>query len=146
MNIFLILFLVLSPSAFADPTDITHETILPEVFTVYHHPEYGVSTSPFKKATPKKIFTNNDYKEIPGCYILCLSKNKKRAAYALDHDTYIIGQIRVPGHYADGLCIAKDYEEHSLTELKNFKEQCEKAFPERCEKENCWASPRQLGF
>lgn len=146
MKTFLILCLVFSSSAFAAPADVTHDTILPEVCTVYHHPEQGVSTTPFKKAKAKKIFTNNDYKDAPGCYILCLSKNKKRATYAIDAHTYIMGQIRVPGYYDGGLCLPKGYEEQSLAEAKALIEKCEEAFPERCEKGSCWASPCQAGF
>lgn len=144
MKIFLILCLVFSSAAFAE--EITNGTILPEVFTVYYHPEQGISTTAFKEAKARKIFTNNHYKDTPGCYILCLSKNKKRAAYAIDAETYLIGQIRVPGHYADGVCVAKDHEDASIAELTLFKEKCEAAFPERCEKQSCWASPRSAGF
>lgn len=143
MEIFLILCLVFSSSAFAE---MTHETLLPEEFTVYYHSEKGVSTKPFKEAETKKILTNNDYKDAPGCYILCLSKNKHPATYAIDTDVYIMGQIRVPGCYDSGLCLAKDYEEQSLAELKIFKEKCEKAFPQHCEKESCWASPCSGGW
>jgi hypothetical protein len=137
MKICLILCLAFSSSAFAD---ITYESILPGEFTVYYHPEEGISTKPFKEAEVKKIFTNNDYKDSPGCYLLCVSKNKQYAAYEIDNGVYIIGQIRVPGCYDSGLCLPKGYEEQSLPELKIFKEKCEKAFPQYCEKESCWAN------
>lgn len=144
MKIFLILCLVFCAAAFAE--EITNETLLPEILTVYYHPEQGISTTAFKEAQAKKVFTNNHYKDIPGCYVLCLSKNKKRAAYEIEPETYLMGQIRVPGSYADGVCVAKDHEEVSIAESTIFKEKCEAAFPERCEKQSCWASPRSAGF
>lgn len=135
--LFLLSLCKLSP---AMASDITNQTVLPDIFRVYFNENTGFSHKPFRGAKLKKIPTNNEFTKNPGCYVSCLSKNKKGSIYSIDQHVHLIGQIRVEGEYHDGFCQPKGHEDQDLRISKVFKEKCEESFPERCEKANCWAN------
>ena len=111
--------------------------MLPEEFKVYYNENVGISKTSFKGASEKVIPTKNDFTEVPGCYISCYTKDAKKGLYNIGDNTYLIGQIRVSGHYYGGTCLPKGFENKDVRNAKEFKEMCEKDFPEKCEKESC---------
>lgn len=113
--------------------------MLPEEFKVYYSEKVGLSKKSFKGASEKIIPTKNDFTEVPGCYITCYTKDAKKGVYSVGDNTYLIGQIRVSGHYYGGNCLPKGFENKDVRTAKEFKEMCEKDFPEQCEKESCTA-------
>ncbi len=113
--------------------------MLPEEFKVYYSEKTGISQKSFKGASEKVIPTKNDFTEVPGCYITCYTKDAKKGIYSVGDNTYLIGQIRVAGHYYGGNCLPKGFENKDVRTAKEFKEMCEKDFPEKCEKESCTA-------
>ncbi|MBS0289571.1 MAG: hypothetical protein JSS07_06015 [Proteobacteria bacterium] len=117
---------------------------LPDDIKVHFSEKVGLTHSATKGAKSDVLPTNNDYKDAPGCYIACYSSNStiasKLGAYPVDNKTFIMGQVRVKGHYYNGLCIPTGFENKSLKTAKEMKEACEKSFPAMCEKESCWAN------
>lgn len=113
--------------------------MLPEEFKVYYSEKVGLSKTAFKGGTEKVIPTKNDFTEVPGCYITCYTKDAKKGLYSVGDNHYLIGQIRVSGHYYGGNCLPKGFENKDVRTAKEFKEMCEKDFPEQCEKESCTA-------
>lgn len=117
---------------------------LPDAIKVYYSENHGVSKKPFKGAKADVLPTNNEYKDAPGCYIACYSNNPsvapKLGAYPVGGKNYMMGQIRVEGHYHNGLCIPKGYENKDVRTSKEMKEACEKSFPAMCEKATCTAN------
>ncbi|MCS5710556.1 hypothetical protein [Candidatus Berkiella aquae] len=111
--------------------------MLPEEFKVYYSEKTGFSKTALKGSTEKIIPTKNDFTEVPGCYISCYSKDKDKGVYHVGDNTYLIGQIRVSGHYYGGNCLPKGFESKDIRNAKEFKEMCEKDFPDKCEKESC---------
>src|SRR5437868_5802912 len=125
-----ILILALLPvGAFAvSPT----KAVLPDDLKMYYSNKAGLSKTNFKGATEKTIPTNNEYTDNPGCYVSCQSKNSKEGIYHVSDNVYMMGQIRVAGHFMNGLCVPKGYESKDLRRSKEFREQCEKSFPTSC--------------
>ncbi len=123
-------------SAFAETAD---KTMLPDIFKVYVNEKVGFSRKSFDGAKQVVLSINNDFKENPGCYVACYSKNAKLASYKLYENTYMMGQVRVKGNYHDAMCIPTGFDSKDLSSAKEMKELCEKAFPVMCEKGACWA-------
>lgn len=111
--------------------------MLPEEFKVYYSDKVGVSKKAFKGGSEKIIPVKNDFTEVPGCYISCYSSDPKKGVYSVGDNTYLIGQIRVSGHYYGGNCLPKGFENKDVRKAKEFKEMCEKDFPEKCDKLSC---------
>lgn len=113
---------------------------LPDDIKVYYSAKTGLTHKAAPGAKADVLPTNNDYTASPGCYIACYSNHKvaaKLGAYPVDNNTYIMGQVRVKGHYRDGICIPSGFEGKSIHNAKDLKESCEKSFPAMCEKESC---------
>lgn len=123
-----------------------NKTVLPDDFKVFQNEKVGISTKSFKGAQEKTLPTDNEYKDAPGCYIACQSKHSKEAAYHLMDNIYMMGQIRVPGHYSNGFCIPKGFERVKLSSSKDLKEKCTKSFPTQCENDSCWADGRTANW
>ncbi len=111
--------------------------MLPEEFKVYYSDSAGISKTSFKGSSEKVIPTVNEFTEVPGCYISCYTTDAKKGLYNIGDNNYLIGQIRVSGHYYGGNCLPKGFENKDVRTAKEFKEMCEKNFPEKCEKESC---------
>lgn len=124
-------------SATANAETIPSQTILPEDMTVYLHPEYGVFRKEVKPATLKSLPTNNDYRQNPGCYLNCISKNPEYSVYSTGPNEHVKGQMRVKGQYADGYCIPHGHEEKGVRNDPSFKELCERNFPKQCVNGSC---------
>lgn len=111
--------------------------MLPEEFKVYYSDSVGISKTSFKGSSEKVIPTVNQFTEVPGCYISCYTNDAKKGLYNIGDNQYLIGQIRVSGHYYGGNCLPKGFENKDVRKAKEFKELCEKNFPEKCDKESC---------
>lgn len=117
-----------------------NKEMLPEDMKVYYK-ENMISRAQFKGGNAKLIPVNNEYKENPGCYLACFSRNKSHhAVYHISDNIYMMGQFRVPGHYTNGFCLPKGYDFKDVRKSNEFKERCEKVFPEKCQKGSCWAN------
>ncbi len=117
---------------------------LPDDIKVYYSKKVGLTHKAYKGAKADVLPINNDYKDSPGCYIACYSNHgelaAKRGAYPVEGKTFVMGQVRVKGHYHSGICIPTGYEHKSVHTSKEMKEACEKSFPAMCEKGSCWAN------
>ena len=118
---------------------VHHKTLLPEDFKVYYHPQLGVSHRPFKESMVKSIINKNEFTEVPGCYIACLTHDAKQGLYSVSTNQYLVGQVRVKGAYSDGLCVPEGFENKDLRADKAWKEKCQASFPEKCINESCRA-------
>jgi hypothetical protein len=116
--------------------------MLPDQFKVYYNDKMGFSTKSFKGSQEKIIPTNNEYREQPGCYLACVSKSSKDAAFHVLDNVYMMGQMRVKGRYMNGMCIPAGYESKDARNSKELKDQCQKAFPEKCDKGSCFIETR----
>lgn len=119
-------------------------SLLPDDIKVYYNEKVGLSRNSFKNGKENILPTNNDYNEVPGCYIACYSSDAKIApkygAYPVGDNTYIMGQVRVKGNLQGGYCIPDGFEGKDIRISKEMKETCEKSFPAMCEKASCWAN------
>lgn len=122
------------------------KTILPDQFKVYYNQKVGLSTKSFDGAQEKVVPTNNEYKDAPGCYVACYSKNEKDSAYYIMDNVYMMGQVRVPGTYTSGYCLPKGFENKELSSAQEFKEKCATAFPTQCQNNSCWADGHTANF
>ena len=113
------------------------QTIFPEAFKVYYKDNMGVSRKDFHGSTEKTIPTKNEFTAHPGCYLSCVSHNKKDGIYTVGDGKYVVGQLRVKGHYANGLCIPSGYESKDIRNANEWKEKCQASFPEMCPKGSC---------
>lgn len=112
------------------------QTMLPDDFSIYtkdtiviNHPESGFE----KKVLP----TNNDYKNNPGCYIACYSRDKSNGIYSVGDNIYVHGQVRVAGTYKGRMCVPTGYETKDISTEDSFKVQCAKI--STCSNNQCWA-------
>lgn len=126
----------LSSMAFAEIPD---STLLPDELKIYVNEKVGLSRSAFPGAKQTVLPINNEYKDKPGCYVACYSKNPKSSTYKLYENAYVMGQVRVKGHYQDAMCLPTGFDGKDLSATKEMKDLCEKAFPAMCEKGSCWA-------
>lgn len=137
-NYSLVALLVSSLFAAAVQAETPNQTILPDDMKVYYNSEMGLSTKSFQGGKEKNIPTSNEFKDVPGCYVACLSNDAKNGAYPMGEKAYVAGQIRVKGRYADGYCIPAGFEDKDARTSKEFKDKCQEAFPERCSNGTCF--------
>lgn len=135
MKKFILLTLLMPVLAFATTPD---NTVLPNKIKVYYNENNGLSLKPVKGSAEIEIQTSNEFTKNPGCYLFCISKNHKLGLYSVEHKTYMMGQIRVSGHYMNGYCTPTGYGDKDPRKAKEFIEHCEKSFPEKCESKSCW--------
>lgn len=134
-------WICLALSIISTPTfaDTPNKALLPEELNVYYDANTGISRKAFKGGAEKLVPTSNDFKEAPGCYVACYSKNAEDSAFSVGDKVYLMGQIRVQGHYVNNLCIPKGYESKDVRTSSEFKDKCAEVFPERCTNKTCWA-------
>jgi len=141
MKKYTVLFVLLgalgSASTLQASPEIPGQTIFPEEFKVYYKSDVGVSRKVFHQSQEKTIPTKNIYKENPGCYLSCVTDNKNEGQYVFWDQKYIVGQLRVKGHYANGICMPHQYENKDIRNAKEFTTQCENVFPEKCSNSSC---------
>ncbi len=116
-----------------DPNQI----ILPTPFPVYihdgvvvNHPAPGFSAIPLP--------TNNDYIDMPGCYIACYSHNAINGVYSVGNNIYINGQVRVSGKYNGRICEPAGYLNRDISKATTIKQLCTNKI-KSCGTGDCWA-------
>ncbi len=114
-----------------------HKILLPESFKVYvngpmilNHPAPGFSE--------KLLPTNNDFKDVPGCYVACYSHQKLGAIYEPSYEIYLMGQIRVSGIYNHRICTPRDIIDHDISVLSTYTQLCADKI-NVCKAGQCWA-------
>lgn len=116
-----------------DPNQI----ILPTPFPVYiqdgivvNHPAPGFSAI--------LLPTNNDFIDVPGCYIACYSHDAINGVYSVGNNIYVNGQIRVSGKYYGRICIPAGYLNRDISKATTFKQLCTNKI-KSCGTADCWA-------
>jgi len=80
--------------------------LLPSNYEVYTY-NNSVTSQPSSQYKKVILPTNTDFKGTPGCYVACYSRDKTHSAYSIESNinTYVIGQVRLPGRYIGRECI-----------------------------------------
>jgi len=91
----------------------------------------------------KVLPTDNNFKNSPGCYIACYSHGKN----GVGGNIQVFGQVRVPGHYQQRVCIPTDYENVDISAVQKFKDLCNQTF-DTCKNAEggCWAGGDTSGW
>lgn len=87
----------------------------------------------------RNIPVRNEYDKDNGCYIACYSHNSANSAYPIGQDMFVMGVIRVEGHYAQRICLPKGYENKDISAELYFKDKCTKHLSHACQRNTCWA-------
>ncbi len=114
-------------------------TLLPQEFKVYYNEKVIVANQPFQGSTEKVLPTRNEFQGTPGCYIACYSHEENQSIYPIGNNIFVMGQIRVAGHYTNKICQPTGFEDKDISAEQEFKFKCEKVFPDKCTKSSCWA-------
>jgi len=85
------------------------------------------------------IPTVNSFTRVPGCYVAAYSRTAENSAYAVGGGVYVMGLVRVPGHYAGSICLPAGYETEDISRLDIFKDLLDYSLPTACENRSCWA-------
>lgn len=135
-----VVFFCLSVSGYALANPVlpldANSTLLPNPYPVYVIENKSVINHSYPGASEVFLPTDNSYTEAPGCYIACYAHN--HGMYAVGQNIYVIGQIRVKGHYVNRLCQPDGFLEQDLSKAHFFQMLCSKKLP-ACAGENCWA-------
>jgi len=123
------LFLFLAVTGCQSKPD-PNRALLPENFKIYTNGVLVV-TRPTKGFQEKVLPTNNDYRDYPGCYVICYSKSNNNAVYAIDKTTFVYGQLRVPGEYYQRMCVTRN------KNPATFKKLCQEKI-KTCSDAKCW--------
>ncbi|MEH2038631.1 hypothetical protein [Nostoc sp.] len=101
---------------------------------------------PNKSILPKTFYlpTVSDFKGYPGCYIAAYSRQK--IGHPVGNNVYVVGQVRVPGHYEEKNCEPKGHEGKKIDSLDDFKKLFDRELPQTCKNKNCWAGKETGGF
>lgn len=130
------LLLILAALAAQSPKEDPQSKLLPEKFPIY----VKKGQLPVNKEVPgynKKILpTVNKFKDTPGCYIACYSKDSKGSVYSVGGGIYVKGQIRVSGRYIRRVCHPKGFVHKDISDKEKFKNLCNEQI-DACS--NCWA-------
>jgi hypothetical protein len=124
--------------SFATIAETPNQTILPDDMKVYYNSKQGLTLKSVSGSAEKNIPTSNEFKDMPGCYLACISKTAKHGIFPIGENAYLTGQIRVKGRYMDGYCVPTGYENKDARTSKEFKDKCQEAFPERCGDGSCF--------
>lgn len=126
---------VIAESPPSRPPAYVDGRILPEDFRVYvrgstviNHPQPGFD----ERVLP----TVNDFRGEPGCYVACYSHDARRGVYGVGGSIYVMGQVRVPGHYEGRVCLPDRYGRSDISAAQGIKELCKASIP-ACG-DGCW--------
>jgi hypothetical protein len=122
--------------------DTANPTILPNPFPVYTDGR-SVINHPYPGFTQKLLPTNNEYRKNPGCYVVCYSRQANGAIYSVGDNIFVKGQVRVPGVYANRMCVPIHYEGKNISALSEFKNLCNRKI-KSCQ--DCWAGGDSGGW
>ena len=103
---------------------------LPEDFAVYTDGKMVINWQPSPLFVKKHLPTFNFYNGEDGGYVAIYTHDSDAGVYGVDKDIYVIGQIRVEGHYEGRIFIPKGYKAgDDITQDPELLEICEKYFP-----------------
>jgi hypothetical protein len=123
-------------SAQAAPPDT--DQLLPPNFTVYATGSGTVINVPAPGTHPVTLPTHNLYRGRGGGYVACYSRNAVHSAYSIGGGVYVVGQIRLPGHYDGRTFQPRGYAGKDISTASHFKQLCGKALA-ACRGNACWA-------
>lgn len=113
--------------------------LLPNNFKVYYKENVGVINHPQTGFNERVLPTINAHQGEPGCYIACYSHHQDQSVYPVAKDIFVMGQIRVPGHYEGRICLPQGFEKQDISAAVEFKAKCEAYLPSACRERQCWA-------
>jgi hypothetical protein len=119
--------------------NVQEQSLLPELYKVYYIPNVGVINHPVEGAIEKILPTVNLFKGEPGCYVACYSHQENQSIYPVAEDIFVMGQVRVEGHYDKRICQPKGYESKDISAESTFKQLCENHLKQQCAQLSCWA-------
>ncbi|MFA6915433.1 MAG: hypothetical protein WC222_03480 [Parachlamydiales bacterium] len=103
---------------------------LPEDFAVYTDGKIVINWQPSERYEKKMLPTFNHYQGQDGGYVAIYTHDKEAAVYGVGGDIYVIGQIRVQGHYDGRIFIPKGYKRgDNITQDPELLEICATYFP-----------------
>lgn len=111
-------------------------TVLPEDFSVYVQNDVVINY-PARGFERKILPTRNLFLGSPGGYIACYSHHQPSSVYGVGGGIYVMGQLRIPGHYHGRLFHPNGYINKDISAASKFKALCTTTFP-ACRGE-CWA-------
>jgi hypothetical protein len=103
---------------------------LPEDFVIYTDGKTVMNWQPSPRYEEKSLPTFNFYQEEDGGYIAIYTRDPTMGVYSVGGDIYVMGQIRVRGHYKGRIFIPTGYRAgDNITQDPELLEICEKYFP-----------------
>jgi len=109
--------------------------MLPEDFRVYVRGN-TVINHPLRGFDERVLPTVNDFRGAPGCYVACYSHDRAHGVYGVGGNTYVMGQVRVPGRYEGRVCRPDRFGHADISAASGIKELCKAGIPS-CG-DNCW--------
>ncbi|MCH9613348.1 MAG: hypothetical protein SP1CHLAM54_03470 [Chlamydiia bacterium] len=104
--------------------------LLPEDFKVYTASN-GVGRYGAGACEEKILPTFNHYLGDDGGYVAIYTRDPKGSVYSVGNDIYVVGQIRVPGHYEGRIFIPEGYKAgDNITRDENLVAIAESYLPE----------------
>ncbi|MBX3719494.1 MAG: hypothetical protein KF898_07590 [Parachlamydiales bacterium] len=104
--------------------------LLPEDFKVYTNGR-SVINHPFPGFQERTLPTFNDYLGEDGGYVAIYSREQEGSIYGVGGGIYVMGQIRVKGHYEGRIFIPEGYRSgDDITGDRRILQQCEQHLPE----------------
>lgn len=109
--------------------------LLPEVFRVYVNGN-TVINHPARGFQERVLPTVNDFRGAPGCYVACYSHDRAGGVYGVGGNIYVMGQVRVPGHYEGRVCLPDRFGHADISAASGIRQLCKASVPS-CGN-NCW--------
>ncbi|MEH1873789.1 hypothetical protein [Nostoc sp.] len=103
--------------------------LLPEDFRVYVNEQGTAVNWPAPGYIEKILPTVNKYLLRDGGYIACYSRNQEGSIYSVGGGIYVMGQIRLQGHYSGRIFQPLGYEGKDISDAQEFKTLCNQTFP-----------------
>ncbi len=103
---------------------------LPEDFAVYTDGETLINWQPSPQYEEIKLPTFNFYQGDNGGYLAICTREQEMGVYSVGDGIYVMGQIRVEGHYEGRIFIPKGFNAgDDITQQIEFLQICEIYFP-----------------
>lgn len=106
------------------------EYYLSEDFAVYIYEDIVLNWQPDSNYEKTYLPTFNYYEGTDGGYVAIYTRDKTAGIYDVGNGIYVMGQIRVQGHYEDHIFIPKGYaSDDDITQDPALLEICASYFP-----------------
>ena len=104
--------------------------LLPEDFVVYTDGQTVINWQPSQDYEARHLPTFNYYEGADGGYVAIYTRNSEAGVYRAGKSAYVMGQIRVQGHYVKRIFIPEGYKAgDNITQDPELLEICEQYFP-----------------